>query len=150
MALVLEVKRKVGTDDLPLPAYQSLGASGMDLLAAVEETMTIAAGCRGIVPTGLFIAVPIGYEAQVRARSGLAVKKGVCVLNGPGTIDADYRGEVGVILANLGSEDFVIERGMRVAQMVIAPVVQVQLQEVDELSSTERGAGGFGSSGVKG
>ncbi len=150
MALVLEVKRKAGTDDLPLPAYQSLGASGMDLLAAVEETMIIAPGCRGIVPTGLFIAVPVGYEAQVRARSGLAVKKGVCVLNGPGTIDADYRGEVGVILANLGSEDFVIERGIRVAQMVIAPVVQVQLQEVDELSSTERGAGGFGSSGVKG
>lgn len=150
MKLTVEVAREAGTEDLPLPAYQSKHASGMDLLAAVEKPLTIAPGKRALVPTGLFVAVPPGYEAQVRARSGLAVKKGICVLNGPGTVDADYRGEVGVILANLGDEPFTIERGMRVAQMVIAPVVQVELVKVGKLSETGRGAGGFGSSGVKG
>lgn len=149
MKLTVQIARKAGTEDLPLPAYQSEHASGMDLLAAVEGPLTVEPGGRTIVPTGLFIAVPPGYEAQVRARSGLAAKKGICVLNGPGTVDADYRGEVGVILANLGGEPFVVERGMRVAQMVIAPVVQVELQKVDKLPETERGAGGFGSSGLK-
>jgi dUTP pyrophosphatase len=150
MNLTVEVARKPGTEDLPLPAYQSEHASGMDLLAAVEELVTIEPGARAIVPTGLFVAVPPGYEAQVRARSGLAIKKGICVLNGPGTVDADYRGEVGVILGNLGEAPFVVERGMRVAQMVICPVVKVDLRQVEKLSETERGAGGFGSSGVKG
>ncbi|MHC4915292.1 MAG: dUTP diphosphatase [Planctomycetota bacterium] len=150
MNLTVEVARKPGTEDLPLPAYQSEHASGMDLLAAVEEPVALEPGGRTIVPTGLFVAVPPGYEAQVRARSGLAFKKGICVLNGPGTVDADYRGEVGVILGNLGSEPFTVERGMRVAQMVICPVVRVDLEQVEKLSDTERGAGGFGSSGVKG
>ncbi len=150
MKLTVEVARRAGTEDLPLPAYQSEHASGMDLLAAVEEPLTIEPGKRALVPTGLFIAVPPGYEAQVRARSGLTIKKGICVLNGPGTVDADYRGEVGVILANLGDESFTIERGMRIAQMVIAPVVQVELRKVEKLPDTQRGAGGFGSSGVKG
>ncbi len=150
MKLTVEVAREAGTEDLPLPAYQSQHASGMDLLAAVEKPLTIAPGKRALVPTGLFVAVPPGYEAQVRARSGLAVKQGICVLNGPGTVDADYRGEVGVILANLGDQAFTIERGMRIAQMVIAPVVQVELAKVDKLPETGRGAGGFGSSGVKG
>jgi len=149
MKLTMEIARKPGTEDLALPRYQSEHASGMDLLAAVEEDLILQPGGRAVVPTGLFIAVPVGYEAQVRARSGLALKKGICVLNGPGTIDADYRGEVGVILGNLGDQPFVVERGMRIAQMVVCPVVQVELSEVAALSETERGAGGFGSSGVK-
>jgi dUTP pyrophosphatase len=148
MKLTVEVARKPGTEDLPLPAYQSEHASGMDLLAAVDAPLAVAPGARVLVPTGLFVAVPPGYEAQVRARSGLALKKGICVLNGPGTVDADYRGEVGVILGNLGAESFTIERGMRIAQMVICPVVQVKLRQVEQLSDTERGAGGFGSSGT--
>jgi len=150
MTLVVEVARKPGTEDLPLPGYQSEHASGMDLLAAVDEPLTIGPGERAVVPTGLFVAVPPGYEAQVRARSGLAAKKGICVLNGPGTVDADYRGEVGVILANLGRDPFVVERGMRVAQIVICPVARVELRQVEKLGETGRGAGGFGSSGVKG
>jgi dUTP pyrophosphatase len=150
MTMVVEVARRAGTEDLPLPAYQSAGASGMDLLAAVDAPLTVPAGGRALVPTGLYVAVPPGYEAQVRARSGLSLKKGVCVLNGPGTVDSDYRGEVGVILANLGDEPFVVERGMRVAQMVIAPVVRVELCAVSRLDDTVRGGGGFGSSGVKG
>jgi dUTP diphosphatase len=150
MDLILEIARKPGTEDLPLPEYQSEHASGLDLLAAVDEPTTLQPGKRTVVPTGLFIAVPVGYEAQIRARSGLALKQGICVLNGPGTVDADYRGEVGVILGNLGDANFTIERGMRIAQMVICPVVQVRLKQVEELSATERGAGGFGSSGVKG
>lgn len=150
MKLTVEVARKAGTEDLPLPAYQSEHASGMDLLAAVQGPLTVEPGGRAIVPTGLFVAVPPGYEAQVRARSGLAVKKGICVLNGPGTVDADYRGEVGVILANLGDEPFVIERGMRVAQLVIAPVVRAEFKQVEALPETERGGGGFGSSGMGG
>jgi dUTP pyrophosphatase len=118
------------------------------LVAAVEGPLPIEPGGRAIVPTGLFVAVPPGYEAQVRARSGLAAKHGICVLNGPGTVDADYRGEVGVILGNLGGESFTVERGMRVAQLVICPVVQVELRQVPQLPGTARGAGGFGSSGT--
>ncbi|HOX08283.1 MAG TPA: dUTP diphosphatase [Planctomycetota bacterium] len=150
MTIKVQVTRRAGTEDLELPAYQSEHASGMDLLAAVDKPLEIAAGKRALVPTGLFIAVPPGYEAQVRARSGLTLKKGICVLNGPGTVDADYRGEVGVILANLGDEPFTVERGMRVAQLVICPVVKAEWEQVKELPSTDRGAGGFGSSGVHG
>jgi dUTP pyrophosphatase len=150
MSLTIQVARKPGTEDLPLPAYQSEHASGMDLLAAVDAPLVIAPGARALVPTGLYIAVPGGYEAQVRARSGLALKNGLCVLNGPGTIDADYRGEVGVILANLGAVPVTIGRGMRIAQLVIAPVVQIEWEKVTKLPETARGAGGFGSSGVAG
>ena len=143
------VKRLPHNTDLPLPAYESAAAAGMDLPAAVEQDLTLAPGERALVPTGLAIALPDGYEAQVRPRSGLAARNGVTVLNTPGTVDADYRGEVKVILANLGNEDFTIERGMRIAQMVIAPVVQAVLQEADSLTETARGEGGFGSTGTK-
>jgi len=150
MTVKVQVTRRAGTEDLALPAYQSEHASGMDLLAAVERPVTIAPGARQLIPTGLYIAVPAGCEAQVRARSGLALKQGLCVLNGPGTIDADYRGEVGVILANLGAEPFTVERGMRIAQLVICPVVRAEWEEVVVLPDTGRGPGGFGSSGVAG
>jgi dUTP pyrophosphatase len=143
------VKRLPHNGDLPLPAYETAAAAGMDLPAAVKQDLTLAPGERALVPTGLAIALPDGYEAQVRPRSGLAARNGVTVLNTPGTIDADYRGEVKVILANLGNEDFTIERGMRIAQMVIAPVVQAVLQEADTLPETARGEGGFGSTGTK-
>ena len=143
------VKRLPHNADLPLPAYESAAAAGMDLPAAVEQELTLAPGERALVPTGLAIALPDGYEAQVRPRSGLAAQKGITVLNTPGTVDADYRGEIKVILANLGNEDFTIERGMRIAQMVIAPVVQAVLQEAESLPETARGEGGFGSTGTK-
>jgi len=147
--LRVEVKRKAGCEDLPLPRYMSDGASGMDLCAAVEQPVMLAPGEVKLIPTGIHVAVPRGFEAQVRPRSGLALKHGVTVLNTPGTVDSDYRNEVGVILANLGTQPFTVERGMRVAQMVIAPVCRVELVEVDELSETERGLGGFGSTGLR-
>ncbi|WP_269584820.1 dUTP diphosphatase [Roseibium sp. Sym1] len=149
MTVTLEFKRLDHGRDLPLPAYQSELAAGLDLLAAVEAPMSLAPGERALVPTGLAMALPAGYEAQVRPRSGLAAKHGVTVLNTPGTIDADYRGEVKVILINLGVAPFEIARGERIAQMVIAPVLQARITEVETLSDTERGAGGFGSTGRK-
>jgi dUTP pyrophosphatase len=136
-------------EGLALPAYQSAHAAGLDLLAAVPEgaPLSLSPGQRALVPTGLTIALPPGYEAQVRPRSGLASKHGVTVLNSPGTIDADYRGEIGVLLVNHGDGPFLIRRGERIAQMVIAPVVQVELVSAAKLSATERGSGGFGSTG---
>ena len=135
--------------DLPLPAYQSADAAGLDLLAAVpaEAPVTIAAGARAMIPTGLAIALPRGTEAQVRPRSGLAARHGISVLNTPGTIDADYRGEIQVILVNFGAEPFAVERGQRIAQLVIAPVLQAQLVEERKLAKTQRGIKGFGSTG---
>ena len=133
---------------LPLPAYQSEQAAGLDLPAAVEEPLLLSPGRRAAVPTGLALELPEGYEAQVRPRSGLALKQGVTVLNSPGTVDADYRGEVKVILINLGEEDFLIERGMRIAQLVVAPVTQARIEVAAELEESGRGAGGFGSTGV--
>ncbi|CDZ35201.1 DUTP diphosphatase [Neorhizobium galegae bv. officinalis] len=135
---------------LDLPAYETAGAAGMDLRAAVETDMplTIAPGKRALVPTGFIFEIPEGFEAQVRPRSGLAFKNGITCLNTPGTIDSDYRGEVKVLLVNLGDEDFVITRGMRIAQMVIAPVTQARVAEITETSTTARGAGGFGSTGL--
>lgn len=135
--------------DLPLPSYQSALAAGMDLIAAVPDAapLTLAPGARALVPTGLAIALPAGTEAQVRPRSGLAVKQGLTVLNAPGTIDADYRGEVQVLLINHGNNDIAITRGMRIAQLVVAPVLQADLVEVVSLNDTLRGAGGFGSTG---
>ena len=138
---------------LPLPDYATPDSAGMDLLAAVDDVLSLAPGQRGLVPTGLAIALPAGYEAQVRPRSGLALKHGVTVLNSPGTIDADYRGEVKVILANLGSETVTITRGMRIAQMVVSAVTQAVWREVAsdaDLPESQRGAGGFGSTGMKG
>lgn len=135
--------------DLPLPSYGTKLAAGMDLLAAIDENMTLKPLQRALVPTGLAMALPAGYEAQVRPRSGLAAKNGITVLNTPGTIDADYRGEVKVILVNLSQDDFTIERGMRIAQMVVARHAQAQLNVVPSLDETERGSGGFGSTGLK-
>ncbi|MDR3511575.1 MAG: dUTP diphosphatase [Caulobacteraceae bacterium] len=145
----IAVARLPHAEGLPLPAYETAGAAGMDLRAAVDEDapLTLRPGARAMVPTGLCIAVPPGFEAQVRPRSGLAAKAGVTCLNTPGTIDSDYRGEVKVILINLGPEDFTIRRGERIAQMVIAPVVQASWREVERLDETARGAGGFGSTG---
>lgn len=133
--------------DLSLPAYATAQSAGVDLMAANEEYLTIKKGETAIVPTGIAIALPAGFEAQIRPRSGLAAKFGITVLNTPGTIDADYRGEVKAILINHGKEDFVVERGMRIAQMIIARYEHVQFDEVDSLDETERGAGGFGSTG---
>jgi dUTP pyrophosphatase len=137
-------------EGIPLPAYETVGAAGMDLRAAVaeDETMVLKPGDRAAAPTGFCYGLPLGYEAQVRPRSGLALKNGVTCLNSPGTIDSDYRGEVKVILINHGEADFVIRRGDRIAQLVIAPVVQGVWAEVDSLDETARGAGGFGSTGV--
>lgn len=132
----------------PLPKYETIASAGMDLRASISESIVLKPLERALIKTGLFIELPLGYEAQVRPRSGLALKKGISVLNSPGTIDADYRGEIGVILINLSNEDFVIENGERIAQMVIAKHEQAQLIEVNELSETTRGAGGFGSTGV--
>ena len=135
--------------DMPLPAYQSTQAAGLDLMAAVpaDAPVTLAPGGRALIPTGVAIGVPPGVEAQVRPRSGLAARHGITVLNSPGTIDADYRGEVQVILVNLGHDSFAVTRGTRIAQMVISPVVSARLHEVRELDLTSRGTGGFGSTG---
>jgi dUTP pyrophosphatase len=145
----IAIVRLAHAKDLPLPAYETSGAAGMDLRAAVpeEDPLVIRPGSRALAPTGLCIAVPEGYEAQVRPRSGLAIRSGVTCLNTPGTIDSDYRGEVKVILANLGEENVVIRRGDRIAQLVIAPVVQAAWREAESLDETQRGAGGFGSTG---
>jgi len=147
---LIEIKRLPHGADLKLPAYETAEAAGMDLRAALgaDETVTLKPVQRALVPTGLSMAMPAGYEAQIRPRSGLAAKNGITVLNTPGTIDSDYRGELKIILINLGDEDFDITRDMRIAQMIIAPVVQARLQETDSLSDTVRGAGGFGSTGT--
>jgi len=134
--------------DLPLPSYATTHSAGMDLLAAIEADLTLKPMQRLLVPTGIAIALPEGYEAQIRARSGLAFKHGLALVNAPGTIDADYRGEIKALIINLGAESYTITRGMRIAQMVIAPVSQVKWHEVETLDESERGAGGFGSTGV--
>lgn len=139
----------INTSEHDLPAYETLASAGMDLRAQLSEPVTLQPLGRALIKTGLFIELPIGYEAQVRPRSGLAAKKGITVLNSPGTVDADYRGEIGVILVNLSQEPFVVENGERIAQLVIAKHERAEWIEVDELSETSRGAGGFGSTGVK-
>ncbi len=148
--ITVEIKRLPHGAGLPLPRYATEHSAGLDLCAAVESELTIEPGGRSLVPTGLAIALPAGYEAQVRPRSGLALEHGVTVLNSPGTVDADYRGEVGVLLANLGEAPFTISRGMRIAQLVIAPVSRLVWREVDGLPPSARGAGGFGSTGLRG
>jgi dUTP pyrophosphatase len=145
VTIPVQVKRLPHGEGLPLPAYATSGAAGMDVVSA--EDVTLAPGARHAVATGLAMAIPEGYEIQVRPRSGLALKHGISVPNTPGTIDSDYRGELKVIAINLGSEPFAIQRGDRVAQLVLAPVVQAAWDEVDELDATERGEGGFGSTG---
>ena len=143
------VQRLPHAADLPLPAYATADSAGLDLLAAIDTPIELAPGERKLVPTGLKIALPAGYEAQVRPRSGLALKHGITLLNSPGTIDADYRGEIGVILVNLGQQSFTIQRGERIAQMVVAPVSRLAWREQsEELTQTARGEGGFGSTGT--
>jgi len=144
----IQVKKLPNFGDLPLPAYATTHSAGMDLCAAITQDIVLKPMERKLVPTGLAIALPDGFEAQVRPRSGLALKNGVTVANAPGTIDADYRGEVCVILINLGTEDFVVTPGARIAQMVIAEYARANWQVTDELSDTDRGTGGFGSTGV--
>ncbi|MDD2840630.1 MAG: dUTP diphosphatase [Rickettsiales bacterium] len=146
-SMKVEIKRLEG-NDLVLPSYETHKSAGMDLRACITENVVIKPSERKLIKTGISIALPENYEAQVRPRSGLALKNGITVLNTPGTIDADYRGEIGVILINLSDIDFTVERGMRIAQMVISPMVQAELIEVTELDETKRGTGGFGSTGV--
>ena len=135
--------------EVHLPKYETNGSSGMDLAANINSIINIEPGNTAIIPTGLALSIPKGFEVQIRPRSGLAAKQKISVLNTPGTIDADYRGEIKVILINLGQESFKVEKGLRIAQMVVCPVVQAQLKEVDDLNETERGKGGFGSTGTK-
>ncbi|MDY0881821.1 dUTP diphosphatase [Dongia soli] len=147
--IAVSVRRLPHAADLPLPAYATAQAAGLDLTAAIDGAIDLAPGERKLVPTGLQVALPAGYEAQVRPRSGLALKHGITVLNSPGTIDADYRGEIGVILINLGDKSFTIQRGERIAQMILAPVSQLVWREQGEtLEETQRGSGGFGSTGT--
>lgn len=142
------MQRVPGTEDLPLPAYATSGSAGVDLLAAVSEETVLAPMERKLIPTGIMAAIPEGFEGQVRPRSGLALRHGISMVNTPGTIDSDYRGEIKVIMVNLGEEPFVIKRGDRIAQFVICPVMQAEFAEVEELPETSRGGGGFGHTGV--
>lgn len=142
------IKKVDGAEDLPLPRYMTKGASGMDLYANVTKDVVIKPGEFKMIPTGLQVALPRGFEGQVRPRSGLAYKKGITVLNSPGTIDEDYRGEIKVILINLGKQDFVIHRGDRIAQLILSKVYKAEVVEVDSLNKTERGSGGFGHTGI--
>ncbi len=146
--VVVRVKRLPHAAGLPLPEYMTRGSSGMDVYAALEGSLVLRPGAIGLVPTGLAVAIPSGYELQVRPRSGLAVKKGVTVVNAPGTIDADYRGEIKIGLVNLGEEAFVVERGLRIAQLVLSRVWQVEWDEVEDLPDTQRNDGGFGHTGA--
>lgn len=145
--IAVRIQRLSGTSDVPLPLYKTEGAAGMDVCAANDAPITIPAGRQAVIPTGFAIAVPDGYEAQVRPRSGLARNHGIMVTNSPGTIDADYRGEVQILLTNLGTQDFSVNRGDRIAQLVVAPVMRVEWETVETLPDTTRGAGGFGHTG---
>jgi dUTP pyrophosphatase len=147
--VILPIRRLPGAEDLPLPEYKSNQAAAMDLAAAVPSSVTLGPGSRALIPCGFSIAVPEGFEGQVRPRSGLAARHGVTVVNAPGTIDADYRGEVMVALVNHGASPFVVERGMRIAQLLVAPVPRVTWSEVDELPPSVRGEGGFGHTGTR-
>ena len=146
---MIKIQIKKLSTSVSIPKYETPGSSGMDIAAHIENNIKIHPGDKALISTGFSLSIPIGYEVQIRPRSGLAAKKNITVLNTPGTIDADYRGEIKVILINLGKEQFVIENGDRIAQMVVCPVVQANLKEVKELPDTERGLGGFGSTGTK-
>lgn len=148
MTVRIPIARVQGAgDDVPLPSYATAGSAGMDLRAVIAESLVLGPGERALVPCGIIVAIPPGYEGQVRARSGLAVRHGIGVVNGPGTVDSDYRGEVKVILGNFGREPFTVSRGDRIAQLVIAPVARAEWEQKDELDGTGRGAGGFGHTG---
>jgi len=146
---MIKIQIKKLSNAISIPKYETLGSSGMDIAAHIDNNIIISPGEKALIATGFSIAIPIGYEIQIRPRSGLAAKKSITVLNTPGTIDADYRGEIKIILINLGKEKFTIKNGERIAQMVLCPVFQANLEEVDELPNTKRGLGGFGSTGTK-
>jgi dUTP pyrophosphatase len=149
-AVVIAVKRlHSAADPLPLPRYMTPGAAGMDLLADVTDPVVLPPGGRALISTGLAVEIPAGFEAQIRPRSGLALRHGVTLLNSPGTIDSDYRGEIMVLLINLGSEPYIVQRGERIAQMIVAPVTRAELREAESLSDSRRGAGGFGHTDVE-
>lgn len=148
MTIEVNIKQLPHGEGMKLPHYATSHSAGMDLMAAIDQDIILKVNQRVLVPTGISIALPDGYEAQIRPRSGLAFKNGITVLNTPGTIDADYRGEIGVVLINLGDKDFTVSREMRIAQMIIAPYIQAKFNEVEDLDSTTRGKGGFGSTGV--
>lgn len=145
---ILKLKKKKGDEDIPIPSYITEGSSGIDLYSANKEDIIIKKGEYKLIPLGIFIEIPKGYEAQLRPRSGLALHHGITILNSPATIDSDYRGELFVILLNLGKEDFTVKRGMRIAQMVIQKIIKASIVEVDTLNDTKRGEGGFGHSGI--
>ena len=148
--VVIAVKRlRPATDPLPLPRYMTAGAAGMDLLADLTEPVELGPGARALIPTGLAVEIPAGYEAQIRPRSGLALRHGVTLLNSPGTIDSDYRGEVQVLLINLGERPYTVRRGERIAQMIVAPIARAELAETAALGESRRGSGGFGHTGVE-
>lgn len=144
----IKIKRFKGSEDIPLPTYESEGSSGMDIRAAVKEPMPLMPGDIRLIPTGLAVSVPPGYEAQIRPRSGLAIKYGIGMVNSPGTVDSDYRGEIGIILINWGSELFTVKRGDRIAQMIISKVYRAEFEEANDLDTTSRGTGGFGHTGL--
>ena len=146
---MIKILIKRQSEKVSIPKYETIGSSGMDISALLNKNIIIEPGTKAIIPTGFSLSIPEGYEVQIRPRSGLAAKKNITVLNTPGTIDSDYRGEIKVILINLGKEKFIIENGERIAQMVVCPVIQANLEEVKELSDTHRGSGGFGSTGTK-
>jgi len=146
-AKMVKVLIKKLSKDIDIPKYETVGASGIDLTANINEELLISSGEKHLISTGISVAIPYGYEIQIRPRSGLAVKNGITVLNAPGTIDADYRGEIKVILINLSKKNFKVSKGQRIAQMVLCPVIKAEFEEVDELPATERGKGGFGSTG---
>ena len=146
--ITIQIRRKAGCQDVPLPQYMTDHAAGMDVCAACDDDVTVSPGEIRLIPCGFYMAVPVGFEAQMRPRSGLALKHGIILPNAPGTIDADYRGEVCVILGNVGTEPFTVRRGMRIAQLVVAPVTRATVAEVDELPETQRGEGGFGHTGT--
>jgi dUTP pyrophosphatase len=146
---MIKIKQLPHGKHLPLPSYATNGSAGMDLMAAIETSVMLAPMQRKLIPTGIAIALPNNYEAQIRPRSGLALKHGITCLNTPGTIDSDYRGEICALLINLSEQDFIIEPAMRIAQMVIAPCIQAEMKQVEDLDSTIRGEGGFGSTGIK-
>ena len=146
---MIKILIKKLSKEVSLPKYETDGSSGMDLAANIDANINIDPGKTAIIPTGLTLSIPKGFEVQIRPRSGLAAKQKISVLNTPGTIDADYRGEIKVILINLGQDSFKVEKGLRIAQMVVCPVIQAQLKEVNDLSETDRGKGGFGSTGTK-
>jgi len=148
MTIKLKIRRKDGCQDIPLPRYMSEGAAGMDVCAACDKEVCVRPGDIRLIPTGVYLAIPSGYEVQVRPRSGLALKHGLTIVNAPGTIDSDYRGEVCIIVGNIGRDDFTVTSGMRIAQLVVAKVSQADIEVVEELDQTSRGHGGFGHTGT--